>query len=145
MKSIRTLDKLQPAAQSSIQIGTLQQSCYEAMNDDFNSPVLIAQLFEAVKIINSVNDKSESLTASDIEMLKQMMHTFVFDILGLQTESNEQSGNETLSKLMDVVLDIRKQARSNKDWATSDKLRDALAAAGIMVKDTKDGATWELE
>jgi cysteinyl-tRNA synthetase len=74
-----------------------------------------------------------------------MMHTFVFDILGLQTESNEQSGNETLSKLMDVVLDIRKQARSNKDWATSDKLRDALAAAGIMVKDTKDGATWELE
>jgi cysteinyl-tRNA synthetase len=145
MKSIRTLDKLQPAAQSSIQIGTLQQSCYEAMNDDFNSPVLIAQLFEAVKIINSVNDKSESLTASDIEMLKQMMHTFVFDILGLQAESNEQSGNETLSKLMDVVLDIRKQARSNKDWATSDKLRDALAAAGIMVKDTKDGATWELE
>jgi cysteinyl-tRNA synthetase len=74
-----------------------------------------------------------------------MMHTFIFDILGLIPETDPQAGNQVISKLMDIIIDIRRTTRTNKDWATSDRLRDALAQAGVNIKDTKDGATWDLE
>jgi len=145
MKSIATLEKLVPASKSTVDVAVLQAKCYESMNDDLNSPVLIAHLFDAARIINSVYDKKESLTADDIGFLRNMMHTFVFDILGLVPETDPQAGNEVISRLVNIILELRREARTNKDWATSDRLRDALAQAGVSIKDTKDGATWDLE
>jgi cysteinyl-tRNA synthetase len=145
MKGIATIEKLVPDSRSTVDIAALQDKCYEAMNDDLNSPVLIAHLFDASRIINSVNDKKESLTADDIGLLRNIMHTFVFDILGLLPENDPQTGNQVIGNLMNIILDLRREARTNKDWAISDRLRDALAAAGVSIKDTKDGATWDLE
>jgi len=145
MKSIVTIEKLVPAGASTVDISGLQARCYEAMNDDLNSPILIAHLFDAVRIINSAADKKESLTESDINLLRNLVHTFVFDILGLLPESDPQAGNQVITSLMNIILDLRREARANKDWATSDRLRDALTQSGISIKDTKDGATWEVE
>jgi cysteinyl-tRNA synthetase len=145
MKSVETIEKLVPSTTSSVDVAALQANCYEAMNDDLNSPILIALLFDAARIINSVNDKKESLTADDIGLMRNMMHTFVFDILGLLPENDPQAGNQVISSLMNIILDLRREARTNKDWATSDRLRDALAQAGVSIKDTKEGASWELE
>jgi cysteinyl-tRNA synthetase len=145
MKSITTIEKLVPANKSTVDIAAMQAKCYEAMNDDLNSPILIAHLFDAARIINSVNDKKESLTAEDIGLLRNTMHNFVFDILGLLPESDPQAGNQVITNLVNIILDLRREARTNKDWATSDRLRDALAQAGIIIKDTKEGATWEVE
>ena len=145
IKSIATIEKLVPASNSTVDIAALQAKCYEAMNDDLNSPILIAHLFDTARIINSVNDKKESLTAEDIGLLRNMMHTFVFDILGLLPENDPQAGNQVISNLVNIILDIRRDARTNKDWAASDRLRDALVAAGVNIKDTKDGATWDLD
>jgi cysteinyl-tRNA synthetase len=145
IKSIITIEKLVPGNTSTVDIKALQDRCYEAMNDDLNSPILIAHLFDAARMINSVNDKKESLTSEDIGLLRNMMHTFVFDILGLLPENDPQAGNQVISNLMNIILDLRGEARTNKDWATSDRLRDALAQAGVVIKDTKEGSTWELE
>jgi cysteinyl-tRNA synthetase len=145
MKSLVTLEKLVPTPTSSVDITSLQAKCYEAMNDDFNSPILIANLFEAARIINSASDKKENLTADDISLLRSFLHTFVFDILGLLPENDPQAGNAVINNLIQIILDLRREARSNKDWVGSDRLRDALAQAGVIIKDTKEGATWELE
>ena len=114
------------------------------MNDDFNSPVLIAHLFDAVRMINSVNDKKETISATDIETLKRVMHTFVFDVLGLVDETKTTGGSDVIEGLMKLILDIRRSARENKDWATSDKIRDELKEAGVEIKDTKEGVEWRL-
>jgi len=106
--------------------------------------VLIAHLFEAVRIINSTKDKTETLTADDLQNLKRMMHTFVFEILGLLDETKLSSGSEVIEGLMALILDIRKEARDNKEWATSDKIRDRLQAAGVVIKDTKEGVEWRI-
>ncbi|MDD3788594.1 MAG: cysteine--tRNA ligase [Petrimonas sp.] len=144
MESIARLQKLEPSDTSSVNIAEIRGNCYAAMNDDFNSPVLISHLFEAVRIINSVADKKESLTATDIELLKSLMQTFVFDVLGLLDESDANAGGEVINGLMELILDIRKSARENKDWTTSDKIRDKLKAAGVEIKDTKDGVEWRV-
>ena len=145
MKSIETLGKLSASASSTSDISALQAKCYAAMNDDFNSPILIAHLFEGVRIINSVHDKKESLTAEDIALLGKLMNAFVTEILGIIPEHDPNKGNQVLDGIMQLVLEIRNNARTNKDWATSDKIRDELAKVNIAVKDTKDGATWSIE
>ena len=125
-------------------IQQLKENCYQAMNDDFNSPVLIANLFEGVRIINSVNDKREMVSTDDLVALKELFNTFIIDILGLKEEtSNEQ--NTLLEGLMKLILEIRKEVRVKKDFATSDQIRDALQKLNISVKDTKEGVTWNLE
>ncbi len=144
MESIKRISKIEPAAHSSVNIDELRASCYSAMNDDFNSPVLIAQLFEAVRVINSAVDKTETLTRDDIDKLNALMQTFVFDVLGLTDESEANAGGDVINGLMDLILDIRKSARENKDWVTSDKIRDQLKAAGVEIKDTKDGVEWRI-
>ena len=144
MESISTIDKIEPSATSSVNISELEERCYAAMNDDFNSPMLIAHLFDAVRIINSAKDKAETLTADDLQNLKRMMHTFVFEILGLLDETKLSSGSEVIEGLMALILDIRKEARDNKEWATSDKIRDRLKAAGVVIKDTKEGVEWRI-
>jgi cysteinyl-tRNA synthetase len=113
------------------------------MNDDFNSPIVIANLFEGVRIINSVNDGKESLSTDDLFLLKKLFQTFVFDILGLKEETASDQ-HELTDGLMQLILDLRQKARTNKDFGTSDQIRDALQELNISVKDTKDGATWNV-
>ena len=144
MESLSTLEKLEPSDTPTLQIDDLEAKCYDAMNDDFNSPVLIAHLFEGVRIINSVSDKTASISKEDLETLKRLMHTFVFDVLGLIDETKSGVGSDVIEGLMKLILDIRKTARENKNWAMSDKIRDELKKAGVELKDTKDGVEWRL-
>ncbi|MNY02301.1 Cysteine--tRNA ligase [compost metagenome] len=115
------------------------------MDDDFNAPMLVAGLFEAVKYINTVSEGNASITAGDLELLTKEMTAFVFDVLGLNIETNAAGSDKALTSVMDLVLDMRKDARENKDWSTSDKIRDRLTEAGIVVKDGKEGVTWTVK
>jgi len=121
-----------------------RQLCYDAMNDDLNTPIVISHLFDLARVVNSAADHKTSLSQEQIDELKSVLETFLFDVLGLQDES---AGDNTavLNGLMKLILDIRATAKANKDWATSDRLRDELKAIGISVKDGKDGATWTIE
>lgn len=125
---------------SSFDVKQLIDSFYDAMNDDFNAPILIARLFDTVTFINKLNDGNETITEGDLELLSQEMESFVYDVLGLRSEETE--GNDRLSPVMDLVIELRSKARENKDWATSDQIRDALAKAGVQIKDSKEGTTW---
>jgi cysteinyl-tRNA synthetase len=140
LEAISHLDKLKTADNSSQNVQAFVDSFYASMNDDFNAPILVANIFEAVKYINSVNDGKASITADDLKLLQTEIKAFVHDVLGLSQATSD--GNEKLVPVMDLVLDLRQEARSNKDWPTSDKIRDGLANAGIVVKDSKDGTTW---
>lgn len=144
MESISRISKIEPAATSSVNVEEIKSNCYAAMNDDFNTPTLVAHLFEAVRVINSAIDKTETLTAEDIAELQNIMNVFVFEVLGLLDEADSGAGSDVIEGLMDLILDIRKSSRQNKDWATSDLIRDQLQKVGIHVKDTKDGAEWRL-
>ena len=122
----------------------LYTNCYAAMNDDFNSPVVIANLFEGVRIINSVYDKKETLSSEDLSLLKDIFTTFMFDILGLKEETGKQD-DSLVEGLMQTILSLRERARLNKDWPASDTIRTDLEKLNIIVKDTKDGAKWSIE
>jgi cysteinyl-tRNA synthetase len=145
MKAWATLAKLLPSEKSSVDVNTLRNSCFEAMNDDFNSPMVIANLFEGVRIINSVNDGKESLSADDLSLLRNTFDTFIAEILGLKQEDAASGSNSAVEGLMQLVLELRQNAKNAKDFATSDKIRDELSKIGINVKDTKEGATWSLD
>src|SRR5690606_3010596 len=138
------LQDLKPGKTSTENIAELERACYDAMNDDLNSPVLIAQLFEASRIINSVNDGRASLTAGDLQKLKTLFKGFVFDVLGLQPAETGGSGGEAMERLMEYLLEIRARAKTERNFALSDEIRDRLLAAGIKVNDTKEGSTWKL-
>ncbi len=142
LKAWVTLEKLVPDEKSSADTTALRDNCYAAMNDDFNSPIVIANLFEGVRIINSVNDKKESLSADDLQLLRDTFNTFIGEILGLRQEESVSGTNTTVDGLMQLVLDLRKNAKNAKDFATSDTIRNELSKIGINVKDTKEGATW---
>ncbi|MBS4012326.1 MAG: cysteine--tRNA ligase [Bacteroidetes bacterium] len=143
-QAMGTLNKLQSSDKSTADISKIEQNCYDAMNDDFNSPIVIAHLFDAVRIINSVNDKKDSLMSKDIEILKNVFKTFLVDILGLNDNiRNDEKSIETINGLMELILDMRKKVREQKDYAASDKIRDSLGALNITVKDSKDGSSWE--
>ncbi len=144
MTAMKTLDKLKPGDTSTSNITELKNNCYAAMNDDFNSPILIASLFEGARIINSVNDGKETINATDLALLKEIMHGFTFDVLGLK--SNSAGGNEELlNNVMQLVLSIRQDIKSKKDFSAADKLRDDFKKINITIKDTKDGAQWSIE
>ena len=119
--------------------------CYAALDDDFNSPIVISHLFDACRTVNQLADKKQTITAEGLEALKQVFSTFAFDILGLKSEaSGNADREESFGKAIDLLLEVRAKAKANKDWATSDQIRDQLAALGFEIKDTKDGATWRL-
>jgi len=141
MLAVKSIEKLEAGEKSTSSISQLRKDCYQSMNDDFNTPILISHLFEGVRIINSVKDKKESLTSQDIDLLRKTMKEFVIDILGLTDESAGED-EQIINGLMDTILSIRQQARTNKDWPTSDLIRDELNKLNIVVKDTKDGADW---
>jgi len=144
LKAYGLLDHLKAADKSTSDVKKLLQNCYDAMNDDFNSPIVIANLFEGVRIINCVQNKTETLTADDLDTLKQTFAIFVTQILGLKQENEGQSTNEKVEGLMNLVIDLRKNARTAKDFATSDKIRDELSNIGITLKDSREGTTWEI-
>lgn len=139
INSYGLLEKLNPSQKSDIDLKSLTERCYAAMNDDFNSPVLIAELFEAVHIINSVYDGKTAASAADIEALKKLMDDFVIGVLGLKEESNQ---SDDTGKLLDFIINLRSEAKVNKDYATSDKIRIGLNSIGIQLKDNKEGTTW---
>jgi cysteinyl-tRNA synthetase len=144
MSSYKTLHTIQASATSNEDISALQKKCYEAMNDDFNTSILIAHLFEAARIINSANDKKITLTQSDIDLLKKIYQDFIFDVLGLLEEKSDAKTNDTLNKIITLVQDIRAKAKTGRDFQLSDEIRDKLIEAGIQIKDTKEGSTWKL-
>ena len=144
MEALSRMDRIEASEESTVDIAEIRNNCYAAMNDDFNTPVLVAHLFDAVRVINSAVAKEEKMTQADIDALKQLMQDFVFDVLGLIDESSTSGNTEVVSGLMDLIIDIRQQARENKDWTTSDLIRDRLKAAGVEVKDTKDGVEWRI-
>ena len=151
MDAWKALGGLQPVAGegtvTSAAVEEIRQKCYDAMCDDFNTPIVISNLFEASKLINSVADKKETIGKEALEALTSLMHTFIFDLLGLK-EGNGEGGNEAreeaYGKVVDMLLEQRMKAKQNKDWATSDLIRDRLAELGFEVKDTKDGYSWKL-
>ncbi|NLP58385.1 cysteine--tRNA ligase [Lutibacter sp. B1] len=143
MEAIHSIDKIVTTKESSIDIQAWKQKCYDAMNDDFNSPILIANLFEAVKYINLLIDKKESISESDLTDFKNTINAFVFDVLGLQNDIQQDSSNK-LSGVVEMLINMRKEARDNKDWALSDKIRDELATLGIQLKDGKEGTTFSI-
>ncbi|MDY0335725.1 MAG: cysteine--tRNA ligase, partial [Bacteroidales bacterium] len=143
LAAAETLKKLKPSDKNTVDAASLREKCYEAMNDDFNSPIVIAHLFEAVRIINCINDGKESIDAENLESLKATFNTFVFDILGFKSEADAAAADDhTTDGLMNLVLDLRQNAKNNKDWAAADKIRDSLKGLNIEVKDTKEGAVW---
>ncbi|WP_298499568.1 cysteine--tRNA ligase [uncultured Algibacter sp.] len=142
MDAVKLLDDLKASSTSSIDIKAWKQTCYDAMNDDFNSPILIAHLFEAAKYINQVKEGSETLSAEDLDLLKETINSFVYDILGLENTTKSNSGTDKLSGAVDVLIRLRQEARANKDFALSDKIRDELAEVGIQLKDGKEGTTF---
>ena len=139
-------DKIQATDKSDADINALSIKCYEAMNDDLNSAIVISHLFEATTIINSSIAGNISLTQDDVTSLKALFDTFLFEILGIIDEAKNNNSNsyEAFAKAVDMLLDLRAQAKANKDWATSDKIRDELAKLGFEIKDGKDGTEWRL-
>ncbi len=147
----RRLADLKGANTSTVtaEIADLEQKCYDALNDDLNTPIVIAHLFEAVGIINRVADGHATATAADIDALKALFQTFLFDILGMRPEAADLGGDEKAFEpyrgAVDLLLQVRAEAKAKKDWATSDLIRDRLAALGFNVKDTKSGVEWSVK
>ncbi|TSE03922.1 cysteine--tRNA ligase [Aquimarina algiphila] len=146
MDAIQTIKSL-PADQitEGFDVQLWRTACYDAMNDDFNSPILIAKLFDAVKFINTVKEQKAKISAADLEILKQTIHGFVFDVLGL-VNINETSSDisDKLSGTVELLIKLRTEARANKDFATSDKIRDELLEIGIQLKDGREGTSFSL-
>ncbi len=148
LEGYRRLLALQPADSSTVDVSNYRTRCYEAMDDDLNTPTVISTLFDACKVINSANDGKASLTADQIAELKDLYQTFLIDILGIKTdivEGSNANALEPFEKAVDLLLHIRNDAKTKKDWATSDLIRDKLKEIGFDVKDTKDGFEWSLK
>ena len=146
LEGYRRLQELKPSAESTIDVSDLRRKCYEAMDDDMNTPVVIANLFDALRLVNQVKDGHAKATQADIDELKWVFDTFLVDILGVRTEMAGDSAEaiKPFEGAVDLLLDVRSKAKAAKDWSTSDLIRDRLAALGFTVKDTKDGAEWSL-
>ena len=144
MDGYARLQKLSPSATSSVDTAGLRAKCEEALNDDLNTPIAISYLFEALKAINSVHDGKATISAADLEELQSVFKLMVEDLLGLKVEATATGTNEAYKKAIDMLLEMRLEAKRNKDWATSDKIRNELTALGFEIKDTKDGFEWKL-
>lgn len=145
----KRLQELTPSETSTIDVSGLEAKCYEALDDDLNTPIVISHLFEACRLINQVNDHNATATAEDIEALKSLFDKFLVEILGIRTEVVAGAGNpdalRPFEQAVDLLLEMRREAKANKDWATSDRIRNRMSEIGFDVKDTKDGFEWSLK
>ena len=144
MEAMNSLESIPAGAQSTLNITEWKQLCYDAMNDDFNTPILIAQLFEGVRFVNVLKEGKETLTAEDAKLFSNAMNAFVFDVLGLEDEKTSDGNNDKLEGTVNLLIAMRKQAREDKNFALSDQIRDQLLALGIQLKDGKEGTTFSL-
>lgn len=142
-KGLEAIDKITPANESSLNIEEFKERSLNAMNDDFNTPILIAQLFDAVKWINLMIEGKESLNKNDLEDFKNFVNSIFFDVLGLKVSASQN--NEIVDELMDLIIDIRKTAKENKNYALSDKIRDELGKINIEIRDSKEGSEWSVK
>jgi len=143
MEAVTTLNQLGPVAKSSFSVAEIKQKCLDAINDDFNTPILLANLFEGVKIINSIKDGNATINNSDLKKLKSIYQDFVIDILGLNIV--EEDNNDLTDDIMDIILLLRKHAKENKDFSTADLIRNELDKKGIQIKDTREGSSWGIK
>ena len=144
MVALQTLEKIGPSDKSSVDVRSLRQKCYDAINDDLNTPIVIAHLFDAVRWINAIADGTESITKEDLDFLKELFQTFVSDILGLKLEVESSENEHRTNELITMILQLRMDAKKRKDFQSSDAIRDALVKLGIVVKDKKDGFDFEI-
>lgn len=144
LKGAEILEKLKTSHSSDVNAAELKEKCYEAMNDDLNSPIVIANLFEALKTINSIDNGTLKIDANNLQILKETYYTFLFEILGIIPEKKSNTDNEVLKPVVDLVLNLRLKAKKEKDFGTSDYIRDELTKLGFKIKDTKEGFEWEL-
>ncbi len=140
-----TLENLKTGDNSDIEVNIFEKKFYEALNDDLNTPVLFSHIFDMVRSINSVKDGTAQITDIDLEKLKDLYNTFVYEILGIQKEEKTEEGSQLTGELIELLLNLRLEAKKRKDFETADKIRDALIEKGIVVKDTKDGFEWEFK
>lgn len=144
MDALGSLDALKTGSTSDFDVLAWKQKCYDAMNDDFNTPILIAHLFDAVKHINLMKEGKETITEEDKTELENTIKAFVYDVLGIENQSLAKNDSNALSGVMELLIQLRNEARANKDFATSDKIRDELSALGIQLKDGKEGTTFSI-
>ncbi|MGX1929668.1 cysteine--tRNA ligase [Flagellimonas sp. 2504JD4-2] len=144
MDAMECVESLKTGASSDFDYQAWQQKCYDAMNDDFNTPILISHLFDAVKRINLIKEGKESITQEDKALLQSTLNSFVYDILGVENQKATNDDTSALTGVMELVIELRNEARANKDFATSDKIRDQLTALGIQLKDGKEGTTFSV-
>ncbi len=145
MEALKVMKSLPTSTKSSMDIAGWKQSCYDAMNDDFNSPILIAQLFEAVKHIHLIKDEKATISSADLTTLQETLLAFTYDVLGLEEgEAFAKADDSKLSGTVELLIKLRKEARENRDFATSDKIRDELLALGIQLKDGREGTTFSV-
>lgn len=142
MEGIQLCNEITPGETSSVDITTWKQNCYDAMNDDFNTPILIANLFEGVRLVNVLNDKRETISAEDLAELKNTLEAFTFEILGIKNEKASNNTTQKLEGVIEMLIEMRKTARDNKNWALSDEIRDKLLALNIQLKDGKEGTSY---
>ena len=146
MQAATLLARLTPADKTTADVAGLADRCRAAMDDDLNTPMVISHLFEAAKAINSIHDGKATITAADLEELRGTFHTYASDILGLHDETAQaaDADDTPLRRAVDLLLDLRSEAKARKDWTTADSIRDRLTQLGFTIKDTKDGAQWHL-
>jgi cysteinyl-tRNA synthetase len=143
-ESLKNLSQFETSNKTTLDINNWKTACYDAMNDDFNTPILIAHLFEGVRFVNVLKDKTATITATDLEVFAKTMHDFVFDILGLKSEKSNSKNDEKLNGVVNLLINMRKQARDNKDFAMSDLIRNQLLEIGIQLKDGKEGTVFSV-
>jgi cysteinyl-tRNA synthetase len=145
LKAIDNLKKIKASDSSTVDTGILKKKCYEALDDDLNSPIALSHLFDGVKIVNSLIEDTAKIDEAGLQSLREFFNTFVFEILGLKDESTAEGDEKLTDDLMKIIIDLRQDARKRNEWAASDKIRNELKNAGIVLKDKKDGAEWERE
>jgi cysteinyl-tRNA synthetase len=142
MDAMKLVQQLTASSSSSLSISDWVNQCYDAMNDDFNTPILLAHLFEGVKYVNLINDGKEQLNHDDLTLLQQTLAVFVFDVLGIENDQLSSNATEKLDGTISLLIQMRNEARTAKNFALSDQIRDQLIELGIQLKDGKDGTSF---
>ena len=145
MEGMEVLKNIEANSSSTLDIKNWKKNCYDAMNDDFNTPIFISHLFEGIRFANLLNDKRETITSEDLELLKDTLEVFLFDVLGIRNEKTSNNNSEKLDGVVQMLIEMRNQARANKNWSLSDEIRDKLLALGIQLKDGKDGTGFSIQ